>query len=48
LGDFTVPEGHRYPLYIIFEVSVRLVVLLGDKGVRVSTPFINAFQKKKA
>jgi hypothetical protein len=29
-------------------VSVRPVVLLGVKGVRVSTPFINAFQKKKA
>jgi hypothetical protein len=29
-------------------VSVRLVVLLGGKGVRVSTAFINAFQKKKA
>jgi hypothetical protein len=29
-------------------VSVRPVVLLGGKGVRVSTPFINAFQKKKA
>jgi hypothetical protein len=29
-------------------VSVRLVVLLGGKGVRVSTSFINAFQKKKA
>jgi hypothetical protein len=28
-------------------VSVCLVVLLGGKGVRVSTPFINAFQKKK-
>jgi hypothetical protein len=24
------------------------VVLLGGKGVRVNTPFINAFQKKKA
>jgi hypothetical protein len=29
-------------------VSVRPVVLLGGKGVRVSTPFIKAFQKKKA
>jgi hypothetical protein len=29
-------------------VSVRPVVLLGGKGVRVSTPFINVFQKKKA
>jgi hypothetical protein len=29
-------------------VSVRLVVLLGGKGVSVSTPFINVFQKKKA
>jgi hypothetical protein len=29
-------------------VSVRPVILLGGKGVRVSTPFINAFQKKKA
>jgi hypothetical protein len=29
-------------------VSVCPVVLLGDKGVRVSTAFINAFQKKKA
>jgi hypothetical protein len=29
-------------------VSVRPVVLLGGKGVRVSMPFINAFQKKKA
>ncbi len=37
-GDITMSEGHRYPP----------VVLLGGKGVRVSTPFINAFQKKKA
>jgi hypothetical protein len=29
-------------------VSVRPIVLLGGKGVRVSTPFINVFQKKKA
>jgi hypothetical protein len=29
-------------------VSVCPVVLLGGKGVRVSTPFINAFQNKKA
>jgi hypothetical protein len=29
-------------------VSVRPVVLLGAEGVRVSMPFINAFQKKKA
>ncbi len=29
-------------------MSVCPVVLLGGKGVRVSTPFINAFQKKKA
>jgi hypothetical protein len=29
-------------------VSVRPVVCLGGKGVRVSTPFINVFQKKKA
>jgi hypothetical protein len=29
-------------------VSVRLVVLLGGKGVRVSRHFINTFQKKKA
>jgi hypothetical protein len=29
-------------------VFVRPVVLLGGKGVRVSTPFINVFQKKKA
>jgi hypothetical protein len=28
-------------------VSVCLVALLGGKGVRVSTPFINTFQKKK-
>jgi hypothetical protein len=43
-----MPKGHGYPLYIIFQVSVRPVVLLGGKGVRVSTPFINVFQKKKA
>jgi hypothetical protein len=30
-------------IYIIFYVSICLVVLLGDKGVRVSMPFINAF-----
>ncbi len=42
------PGGlHGYPLYILFQVSVRPVVLLGGKGVRVSTLFINAFQKKK-
>jgi hypothetical protein len=29
-------------------VSVYLIILLGGKGVRVSTPFINAFQEKKA
>jgi hypothetical protein len=29
-------------------VSVHPVVLLGGKGVRVSMPFINALQKKKA
>jgi hypothetical protein len=29
-------------------VSDRPVVLLEGKGVRVSMPFINAFQKKKA
>ncbi len=29
-------------------MSVRPVVLLGGKAVGVSTPFINAFQKKKA
>jgi hypothetical protein len=29
-------------------VFVRPVVLLGGKGVRVSRPFINTFQKKKA
>jgi hypothetical protein len=29
-------------------VSVRSVVLLGGKGVNVSMPFINTFQKKKA
>jgi hypothetical protein len=29
-------------------VSVRPVVLLGGKGVRFSTPFINVFKKKKA
>jgi hypothetical protein len=29
-------------------VSVHPVVLLGGKGVRVNTPFINAFQNKKA
>jgi hypothetical protein len=29
-------------------VSVRPIILLGGKGVRVSMPFINAFQKKKA
>jgi hypothetical protein len=28
-------------------VSVRPVILLGGKGVRVSMPFINVFQKKK-
>jgi hypothetical protein len=28
-------------------VFVHPVILLGDKGVRVNTPFINAFQKKK-
>jgi hypothetical protein len=28
-------------------VSICSVVLLGDKGVSISTPFINAFQKKK-
>ncbi len=43
-----MPEGHGYPLYIIFEVSVRPIVLLGGKGVRLSTPFIIVFQKKKA
>ncbi len=31
-GDFTVPEGHGYSLYIIFQVSVRPVVLLGGQG----------------
>jgi hypothetical protein len=29
-------------------VSICPVILLRGKGVRVSTPFINAFQKKKA
>jgi hypothetical protein len=29
-------------------VSICPVVLFGGKGVRVSTPFINAFQNKKA
>jgi hypothetical protein len=29
-------------------VSVYPIVLLGGKGVKVNTPFINAFQKKKA
>jgi hypothetical protein len=29
-------------------VFVHPVILLGGKGVRVSTPFIKAFQKKKA
>jgi hypothetical protein len=43
-----MPEGHGYPLSIIFQVSVHPVVLLGGKGVRVSTPFVNALQKKKA
>jgi hypothetical protein len=28
-------------------VSVCPVVLLGGKGVKINTPFINAFQKKK-
>jgi hypothetical protein len=28
-------------------VYVCLIVLLGGKGVKVNTPFINAFQKKK-
>jgi hypothetical protein len=29
-------------------VFVRPVILLGAKGVKVNTPFINVFQKKKA
>jgi hypothetical protein len=30
-------------MHTIFKVSVYPVILLGDKGVRVNTPFINAF-----
>ncbi len=48
-GRYSLMLSECQSIHIIFQVSVRpVVILLGGKRVRVGTPFINVFQKKKA